>query len=91
MKVYPDVDFHTKTGNHRETVQKTSEKGKKTTYWKQKNAEYSKPRLIRILAKTGSNHWYSISRWTYRSWHAAAPRFQSINQSWVCVCGVLSL
>jgi len=29
MKVYPDVQFYTKTRNHRKTVQKTSEKRKK--------------------------------------------------------------
>jgi len=37
MKVYTAVDFYTKTLNHRKTVQKTSEKRKKTTiYWKPK-------------------------------------------------------
>jgi len=29
--VFPDVDFYTNTRNHRKTVQKTSEKRKKTT------------------------------------------------------------
>jgi len=41
MKVYPDVDFYTKTRYHWRTVQKTSEKHKKQQPTEnQKNTEH---------------------------------------------------
>jgi len=50
MKVYSDVDFYTKTRNHRKTLQKSSEKRKKQQPTEnQKNTEYRNTNWARFL------------------------------------------
>jgi len=44
-------------------------------------------RDIRLIVETIiTSHGHSISPWTWRSRHAAAPRFQSIDQCCECAC-----